>query len=157
MLEQYWDKHRARDSNDNNAATPQPVRETPLSSPSMVFKTSRPQPGAKGHVRNRSASDGAALIPAGHRLSPYHPAWSLTSLLDTFGPLIFAIHRAALLRKRILISTHAPVHQVCNFGAHLSTICLERAWLGDANGYPPLGQYTIFLFSPTFPYPLPTS
>lgn len=63
-------------------------------------------------------SDGAALLAApGHKLSPYHPAWSLTRLLDTFGPLIFPIQRAALLRKRILISCHAPVHEMCNFGS----------------------------------------
>lgn len=72
--------------------------------------------GRKGHARNRSASDGTSVVPAGHRLSPYHPAWSLTSLLDKFGPLIFPIHRAALLRKRILISCHAPVHEICDFG-----------------------------------------
>ena len=62
--------------------------------------------------------DGAALMAPGHRLSPYHPAWSLTHLLDTFGPLIFPIQRAALLRQRILISCHAPVHEICNFGQY---------------------------------------
>ncbi len=81
----------------------------------MSFQSLRQAP-VRGHRRKRSASDGAALVPPGHRLSPYHPAWSLTKLLDTFGPLIFPIHRAALLRKRILISTHTPVHEVCNFG-----------------------------------------
>ena len=51
-----------------------------------------------------------------HHLSRYHPAWSLTNLLDTFGPLIFPIYRAALLRQRILISGHVPVRETCNFG-----------------------------------------
>ncbi len=37
-------------------------------------------------------------------------------MLDTFGPLVFPIYRAALLRKRILISCHAPVRQMCDFG-----------------------------------------
>lgn len=69
-----------------------------------------------GHTRNRSASDGNSLAPAEHKLSPYHPAWSLTRLLDKFGPLIFPIQRAALLRQRILISCHAPVHEICDFG-----------------------------------------
>lgn len=110
LLQQYWEKNKARDT-----TAAQPLRETPLSSPTVSFQSSRPSAG-KGHTRNRSASDGAALIPPGHRLSPFHPAWSLTVLLDTFGPLIFPIHRAALLRKRILISTHAPVHEACNFG-----------------------------------------
>lgn len=72
--------------------------------------------GRKGHSRKRSASDAATLVAPEHKLSPFHPAWSLAALLDRFGPLIFPIQRAALLRKRILISCHAPVHQVCDFG-----------------------------------------
>ncbi|KAK3375042.1 hypothetical protein B0H63DRAFT_481639 [Podospora didyma] len=116
LLEEYWEKNGARET-----SAPQPFKETPLSSPALSFKLAPPRAG-KGHTRNRSASDGTALLPPGHRLSPYHPAWSLTSLLDTFGPLIFPIHRAALLRKRILISTHAPVHEVCNFVYNISVL-----------------------------------
>ncbi len=83
----------------------------------MGFQRPPPFGSRSQHTRNRSASDGTALLlPPGHRLSPHHPAWSLTSLLETFGPLIFPIYRAALLRKRILISTHAPVREVNNFG-----------------------------------------
>jgi len=92
----------------------------------VAFQSIRP-PSGKGHSRKRSASDGAALIPPGHRLSPFHPAWSLTKLLDTFGPLVFPIHRYAMLRKRILISTHAPVHETCNFGAfYLPLLAVPR-------------------------------
>ncbi|KAK4242429.1 hypothetical protein C8A03DRAFT_29360 [Achaetomium macrosporum] len=116
LLDDYWEKHAVRET-----TAPQPLKDTPLESPVLSIKASRPGLG-KGHVRNRSASDGAALIPPGHRLSPFHPAWSLTSLLDTFGPLIFPIHRAALLRKRILISCHAPVHEVCNFVYDISVL-----------------------------------
>ena len=111
LLVEYWDQNGLSES-----AAQQPLKDAPLESP-LFFKPSRPAPG-KAHIRNRSASDGTALIPPGHRLSPFHPAWSLTALLDTFGPLIFPIHRAALLRKRILISCHAPVHEICNFGKH---------------------------------------
>lgn len=112
LLDEYWENHGVSET-----TAPQPLKDTPLESPLLSIKASRPGLG-KGHARNRSASDGTALIPPGHRLSPFHPAWSLTSLLDTFGPLIFPIQRAALLRKRILISCHAPVHEVCNFGRH---------------------------------------
>ena len=108
ILEEYWVAHREKSGNGNRRLS----GETPVSSPSL---NSSPFP-RKTHSRNRSASDGASLIPPGNKLSPYHPAWSLTSLLDKFGPLIFPIHRAALLRKRILISCHAPVHEVCDFG-----------------------------------------
>lgn len=118
ILEEYWEKNGAQET-----SVPQPLKDTPLASPVLSVKASRTGLG-RSHLRNRSASDGTALIPPGHRLSPFHPAWSLTSLLETFGPLIFPIHRAALLRKRILISCHAPVHEVCNFGMPRPPQCL---------------------------------
>lgn len=111
LLEEYWVKCGTRDA----AQVPQPIKDSPLASPALGKRTVSGTRGV-GHARDRSASDGAALIQPEHRLSPFHPAWSLTKLLDTFGPLIFPIHRAALLRKRILISTHAPVNEACNFG-----------------------------------------
>lgn len=107
VLEEYWNKCGTRDPNWE----PEPIKNSPLSSPAFGKRSS-----PKSQARNRSASEGAALMSPEHRLSNFHPAWSLNNLLDTFGPLIFPIHRAALLRKRILISTHAPVHEVCNFG-----------------------------------------
>ncbi|KAI1473508.1 hypothetical protein F4774DRAFT_404221 [Daldinia eschscholtzii] len=112
VLEEYWQKHQAREE------SVAPVES--VESPSITFQPPPKQP--QGHVRNRSASDGAALLPPGHRLSAYHPAWSLTKLLDTFGPLIFPIYRAALLRKRILISCHAPVQEACNFVYDISIL-----------------------------------
>lgn len=109
-LEEYWEKHKAQGS-ERKADT-----DSLLDSPSSIrFKPSK-GPGSKGHSRKRSASDGTALILPGHNLSLHHPAWSLLRLLETFGPMIFPIHRAALLRKRILISGHAPVQETCNFG-----------------------------------------
>lgn len=114
ILEEYWTANREKQGQGNRRLS----GETPVSSPSL-----HSQPfGRKGHNRNRSASDGASLIPTGNTLSPYHPAWSLTSLLDKFGPLIFPIHRAALLRKRILISCHAPVHEICDFVYNISVL-----------------------------------
>lgn len=123
LLEAYW-----QNNSSTNATSPvaddRPllqITDSPLGSPAVPVPPPmgyRPQP-TPVHTRNRSASDGTALLlPPGHRLSPHHPAWSLTTLLDTFGPLIFPIYRAALLRKRILISTHAPVREVNNFGEH---------------------------------------
>jgi hypothetical protein len=86
------------------------------------MKTIQQPSKAKGHNRNRSASDGTALLPPGHNLSTYHPAWSLIPLLDTLGPLIFPIYRAALLRRRILIAGHAPVQETCDFVYDLSIL-----------------------------------
>ncbi|KAJ4020115.1 hypothetical protein NW752_005218 [Fusarium irregulare] len=114
ILEEYWVANREKASNGNRRLS----GETPVSSPSLISQPFQ----RKTHNRNRSASDGAALTQPGNNLSPYHPAWSLTSLLDKFGPLIFPIHRAALLRKRILISCHAPVHEVCDFVYNLSVL-----------------------------------
>lgn len=118
MLVEYWEKCGTRDT---SGQAPAPITDSPLNSPALSF-VKRPSPKADGHARNRSASEGAALLPPGHRLSPFHPAWSLNRLLDTFGPLIFPIQRAALLRKRILISTHAPVHEACNFVYDISIL-----------------------------------
>lgn len=136
-LEQYWDSRKA-EKDVAPASLPLPTGETPLASPAVTFLTEpatstsddtpqTPPPAAarKGHARKRSASDGISLnhgTSSHNKLSPYHPAWSLTTLLDRFGPLIFPIHRAALLRKRILISCHAPVHEACNFVYNLSVL-----------------------------------
>ncbi|KAH9898926.1 hypothetical protein F4778DRAFT_782525 [Xylariomycetidae sp. FL2044] len=113
-LEQYWQKHQAQ-ADGQDPTAPKDTLEPPVG----VQATPRSQ---RGHTRNRAASDGTSLIPHGHKLSPYHPAWSLTKLLDTFGPLIFPIHRAALLRKRILIMGHAPVQEICNFVYDISIL-----------------------------------
>ncbi|KAI1427003.1 hypothetical protein F5Y12DRAFT_712615 [Xylaria sp. FL1777] len=114
VLEEYWEKNQARDSTDDDAA--------PGDDPASPTATSKTSKTPRGSTRSRSASDGTALMLPGHRLSPFHPAWSLTKLIDTFGPLIFPIHRAALLRKRILISGHAPVEQACNFVYNISVL-----------------------------------
>ncbi|KAK9448546.1 uncharacterized protein V1518DRAFT_417531 [Limtongia smithiae] len=44
-----------------------------------------------------------------------HPAYSLPSFLDTFGPLVFKVWKAALTRQRILIVGDIPIEQGCNF------------------------------------------
>ncbi|KAL3964845.1 hypothetical protein ACCO45_001849 [Purpureocillium lilacinum] len=105
-LEKYWDANRAREGGNESSAHLPP-------SPTQDRKTA---------VRDRSSADGTALHPPEHKLSPFHPAWSLVQLLDRFGPLIFPIHRAALLRRRILISCHAPVHQICDFVYDISIL-----------------------------------
>lgn len=123
LLEQYWDQHQA----SADSARKSPVPSLPAS----------PVQDRRGHKRNRSASDGAALSagPSEHKLSAYHPAWSLATMLDTLGPLVFPIYRAALLRKRILISSHAPVHQMCDFVYNLSV--LSNIPLSIADDLPP--------------------
>lgn len=107
LLEAFWEEHKPA----NTLASSESA--SILDSPSSIQFQPAQKPLESG--RNRSASDGTALLSS-HNLAPYHPAWSLPHLLETFGPLIFPIHRAALLRKRILLTSHAPVHETCNFG-----------------------------------------
>lgn len=117
LLEEYWDLNKLQDGKGSTQF------DSILDSPSsLVFKPmpSRLQSGE--HTRHHSVSDGIALTDPGHTLSLYHPAWSLSALLDTLGPLIFPIYRSALLRKRILISCHAPVQQSCDFVYDLSVL-----------------------------------
>ncbi|CAK7271841.1 hypothetical protein SEPCBS119000_004812 [Sporothrix epigloea] len=129
LLEAYWSKHSSTDT-DALVATTSPGIDVPPTSPGLSKPSPmgyRPYPSPfgsqPGNARNRSVSDGTTLVlPPDHHLSPYHPAWSLTTLLDTFGPLIFPIYRAALLRKRILISTHAPVREANNFVYNMSVL-----------------------------------
>ncbi|KAM0456203.1 hypothetical protein ACHAPV_007451 [Trichoderma viride] len=101
ILEKYWNTNKAKEG-ETFSTMASPISPVP-------------DPLRKAHERNSSLTDGVSLFQPEHKLSPYHPAWSLPELLDRFGPLIFPIHRAALLRQRILISCHAPVHEICNF------------------------------------------
>ena len=71
-------------------------------------------------MRKRAVTSASALAPPGQSLDPYHPALSLPSFLDTFGPLVYPLYKAALLRKRILLVGQAPVEQACNFGRQLT-------------------------------------
>lgn len=93
------------------------VTDSPFASPSATkFKDF---PGGKANGvphRNRATSDATPLSSSPQTLSPYHPALSLPEFITTFGPLIFPLYRAALLRKRILIVGEAPVQMSCNFG-----------------------------------------
>ncbi|CZS99773.1 uncharacterized protein RAG0_08096 [Rhynchosporium agropyri] len=118
VLERYWDEHKA------HGPSPPLDTDSLLDSPSSLkLKPVRAISGKlNGRGRSRSASDGTALLPPGHNLSPYHPAWSLPRLLEVFGPLIFPLHRAALLRKRILITGHAPVQETCDFVYNISVL-----------------------------------
>lgn len=114
LLDEYWNAHRLRDG----SSASQLQSEIPPSPSSLAFllpSTSRRLGGARDRVDSQASS-----IP--HTLAPHHPAWSLTTLLDTFGPLIFPIYRAALARKRILINCHAPVRQACDFVYDLSVL-----------------------------------
>jgi hypothetical protein len=100
-LEEYWDEHGVAKGDAEDYMSPQ------LS----------PFSAAQRHSRALSSAtlgtDDKQTLPA------FHPALSILQCLDTFGPLIFPLHRIALLRKRILLVTSAPVRQACEFGMAL--------------------------------------
>ncbi|KAJ5314685.1 uncharacterized protein N7443_001569 [Penicillium atrosanguineum] len=97
-LSEYWNTFK---TGSPAAADP----ESPLESPiSLRF---RPGDRPDGH-RNRAFSDAIVLQTPRPTLTPFHPASSLPDFLECFGPLIFPLYRAALLRKRILFMVEAP-------------------------------------------------
>lgn len=99
MLEEYWETYQVRATEGSDQRPDSPL-ESPIS---VRFKPNERQDAA---------------WESSHRpaLTPYHPASSLPHLVDSFGPLIFPLYRAALLRKRILLMVEAPVHIPCNYG-----------------------------------------
>ena len=114
-LDSYWNEHSLRDADRFS----NPSSGSPPDSPSSLKFKSAPNTGracSGSYSRFRSVSDATALGLPGHDLSPVHPALSLLDLVNTFGPLLFPLHRAALLRKRILIISSAPIERACNFG-----------------------------------------
>lgn len=113
-LEDFWEKHRWRDAEGSE----QPALEHESSSPGQVPSD------ANGYAprRSRVLSSASGLIQPGQFLPSHHPALSLPAFLDAFGPLIFPLYKAALLRKRILLVAQAPVEQTCNFGIPLPVL-----------------------------------
>lgn len=89
-LEQFWEKQ-------NSAALAASAR-----------------PDSAGKKRKRTSSDADDLLKTDRM--PNHPALSIQSLLTTFGPLLFPLHRATLLQQRILLIGSPPVQNACNFG-----------------------------------------
>lgn len=91
-LEQYW--------NDNQ------IHDQEQSEPLDLRASQR---------RDRRLST-ATVVLADQVLPSEHPAFSVLEYLDTFGPLVFPLHRAALLRQRILLVRPPPVQLTCDYG-----------------------------------------
>lgn len=107
-LEDFWDSNQVIE--DERLTTPK------CGSISSPKQDGRMSPEITINKRGRAISSASALGPPGQGLSAHHPALSLSEFVDTFGPLVFLLYKAALLRKRILLVTHAPVELTCNFG-----------------------------------------
>ncbi|RAR02642.1 2-isopropylmalate synthase [Stemphylium lycopersici] len=75
-----------------------------------------------GHSRARAISTVSAVLKDEESLPEYHPALSIQRFIDTFGPLVFRLQQAALLRKRILFVGIPPVRTACEFVYNLSVL-----------------------------------
>ena len=117
VLEEFWNQNKPTE--DQPVATTDSRPSSPHENRGLQRESTSP---ATPRGRKRAVSSASALAPFGQKLSFYHPAKSLPELLDTFGPLIYPLYKAALLRKRILMVTQAPVESYCNFGESSTTI-----------------------------------
>lgn len=70
----------------------------------------------KGSSRDRAISTVMAIPKDEERLPEYHPALAILQYISLFGPLVFRLQQAALLRKRILFVGSPPVRATCEFG-----------------------------------------
>jgi len=108
VFEEYYERHRIRDTEQSLLVDESPTPKSPQRQ--------------HRHARSRSVSETGVVLMPGQTLSQFHPALSLGDFMDTFGPLVFPIYRAALARKRILLVTHPPVEIACNFVYDISIL-----------------------------------
>ncbi|KAL4747709.1 hypothetical protein BDW72DRAFT_182074 [Aspergillus terricola var. indicus] len=114
-LSEYWETHELS-ANETSAAP-----DSPLDSPlSLRMRAHSDRPDTL--QRHRAISDAIVLETSRPALTPFHPASSLPDFLDAFGPLLFPLYRAALLRKRVLFMAEAPVQIPCNYVYDLSLL-----------------------------------
>ncbi|KAF2769140.1 hypothetical protein EJ03DRAFT_107697 [Teratosphaeria nubilosa] len=95
-LELFWDKHRQSERGSSKPTSPVSAKRN-----SIPIAPSR---------RHSDSSHGLKLDASG---AADHPALYMPGLLDSFGPLLFPLYRAALLRKRILFLGTPPVQRSC--------------------------------------------
>lgn len=95
-LVEYWEEHGALTNDD--------------------FASPQLSPFTLAQRKTRALSSATLAMDAKKTLPAFHPALAILDYIDVFGPLIFPLHRAALLRKRILLITSPPIRQACEFG-----------------------------------------
>jgi hypothetical protein len=146
-LSEYWDAYRI-------GGTDSSAPDSPIDSPLSL----RLRPGERPDLssRNRAFSDALVLDTFRPALTPFHPASSLPAFMDSFGPLMFPLYRAALLRKRVLFMGEAPVQAACNYGTFPDTpyqiFANPRQYTTSLSSLP--YQTPSFTFSrPTAPHP----
>lgn len=101
-LELFWKKH-AQD-NRSKPSSPMERRESMLAD------------------LRRRRSDAREGLRVDNAVAAEHPALYMAAMLDAFGPLIFPLYRAALLRRRILLLGSPPVQRNCHVVYGLSIL-----------------------------------
>lgn len=155
-LEGFWNAHQVLTNDEPHEEAI--YMESP-SADRVKRQQSQFSPNGQGRTRERAISTASALAPSWQLLSPHHPALSLPAFLDTFGPLVFPLYKAALLRKRILLMGHAPVELACNFGEYLHRVMVVRLISFSLRYFHPVRYPVISLRSHpsrTSPHPLAT-
>lgn len=117
-LEEYWNEHKLDDSYQIDPQTPR----SPEASTDSLHISKQRNSDTNGYKGLRSMSTTSVGIVGSHALTPHHPAARLMETLQLFGPLIFPLYRAALLRKRILLVSEAPIEMACNMVYNLSVL-----------------------------------
>lgn len=106
-LDEYWDSNKLDDDHRSGSAHDSHSDGDASHSNGQL----------DGYQKSRAMSASTLFTPGNaHTLTPHHPAATLLEFLHIFGPLVFPLYRAALLRKRVLLVTEAPVELACNIG-----------------------------------------
>lgn len=109
-MEKYWSDYHLNENEDG---------ESPAGFAADMPPQRSLQKDMNGYQSGHRISTIGLPNSQSQHLSPHHPALSLPSMLQSFGPLLFPLYRAALLRKRILFMSEAPVELACNLGKTL--------------------------------------
>ncbi|KAL2833542.1 hypothetical protein BJY01DRAFT_253469 [Aspergillus pseudoustus] len=115
-LSEYWETYELS-ANETSGVPPDSPLESPLS---LRLRAQGDRP--ENLHRSRAISDAMVLETPRPALTPFHPASSLPDFLTNFGPLLFPLYRAALLRKRVLFMAEAPVQLPCSYVYDLSLL-----------------------------------
>ncbi|KAL8852835.1 MAG: hypothetical protein Q9221_002344 [Calogaya cf. arnoldii] len=143
LLDHVWQEHQWREGEHDHPTS----AEASPSAQREKRKQAKSSPNGQPQTRNRAVSSASALAPPGQTLSPHHPALSLSTYLDTFGPLVFPLYKAALLRKRVLLLGHAPVELACHFAYNISILSTLPSTLHNLLPLSPLPTRLRPLFS----------
>jgi len=117
ILQMLSDRRASALAYDPSATAPLEEFWEEQSKPRTSASASKPDT-SKAHSRGRALSTLTAVLPSDQSLPLFHPARSIVQYIDTFGPLVFRLQQAALLRKRILFVGTPPVRAACEFGEY---------------------------------------